>query len=93
MSLVNIELHHAVVAHLQQERLAVVLIPYVDALHDLEGLQGLFAKGDYNLLSIGHRDSLSGAADDNAMMTWWQRGKIPISAQVWVIKTIALQMT
>jgi hypothetical protein len=46
MSLVNIELHRAVVAHLQQYRLAIVLISYVDALHDLEGLQGLFAKSD-----------------------------------------------
>jgi hypothetical protein len=46
MSLVNVELHRAVVAHLQQERLAVVLIPYIHALHDFESLQGLFAKSD-----------------------------------------------
>jgi hypothetical protein len=38
MSLVNIELHYAVVAHFQKERLAVVLVPYVDPLHDLESL-------------------------------------------------------
>jgi hypothetical protein len=46
MSLVNIELHGAVVTHLQQERLAVVLILYVHALHDFESLQRLFAKGN-----------------------------------------------
>jgi hypothetical protein len=38
MSLVNIELHDAVVTHLQQERLAVVLMLYVHALHDFESL-------------------------------------------------------
>ena len=37
MSLVNIELHYAVVAHLQKERLAVVLVPFVNPLHDLKG--------------------------------------------------------
>jgi hypothetical protein len=46
MSLVNIELHDAVVTHLQQERLAVVLMLYVHALHDFESLQRLFAKGN-----------------------------------------------
>jgi hypothetical protein len=46
MSLVNIELHGAVVTHLQQERLAVVLMLYVNALHDFESLQRLFAKGN-----------------------------------------------
>lgn len=45
ISLVNIELHGAVVTHLQQERLAVVLMLYVHALHDFENLQRLFAKG------------------------------------------------
>jgi hypothetical protein len=54
MSLVNIELHGTVVAHLQQQRLAVILILYVNALHDLESLQRLFAKGDQNLFSISH---------------------------------------
>src|SRR5438874_1957846 len=46
MPLVNIELHGTVVTHLQQERLAVVLIFYVHALHDVERLQRLFAKGN-----------------------------------------------
>jgi hypothetical protein len=46
MSLVNIELYRAVVAHLQQERLAVVLILDVNALHDVESFQGLFAKSN-----------------------------------------------
>jgi hypothetical protein len=54
MSLVNIELHGAVVTHLQQERLAVVLVLYVHALHDVESLQRLFAKGNQNLFSISH---------------------------------------
>jgi hypothetical protein len=34
---VNIELHYAVVAHLLKERLAVVLVPFVNPLHDLKG--------------------------------------------------------
>jgi len=79
MPLVNIELQRAIIAHLQQERLEVVLIFYVNALHDLENLQGFFAKGDHDLLSIGHRILCVGCADDNAMMARWQRGIIPIS--------------
>ena len=58
MSLVNIELHYAVVAHLQQERLAVVLVPDVNPLHDLESLERLFAKGGQNLFSISHEGTL-----------------------------------
>ena len=58
MSLVNIELYYAVVAHLQKERLAVILVPYVNPLHDLEGLQRLFAKGGQNLFSISHEGTL-----------------------------------
>src|SRR6186713_1541019 len=54
MSLVNIELHGTVVTHLQQERLAVVLVLDVHALHDVESLQRLFAKGNQNLFSISH---------------------------------------
>jgi len=46
MPLVNVEFHGAVVAHLQQERLAVVLMLYVHALHDFENLQRLFAKSN-----------------------------------------------
>jgi len=42
----NIELHRTVITHLQEERLAVVLILYIYALHDFENLQRLFAKGD-----------------------------------------------
>jgi hypothetical protein len=34
----NIELHYAVVAHLQKKRLTIVLVPYVNPLHDLESL-------------------------------------------------------
>src|ERR1700733_8918229 len=58
MSLVNIELHRAFVAHLQQERLAVVLMLDVDALHDFEGFQRLFAQRNQNLFSISHESSL-----------------------------------
>jgi hypothetical protein len=54
----NIELHHAIVTHLQQERLAVVLMLYVHALHDFESPQRLFAKSDQNLFSIRHWGSL-----------------------------------
>jgi len=54
MPLVNIEFHRTLVAHLQKERLAVVLMPDVDALHDLEGFQGLFAKRNQNFFSISH---------------------------------------
>jgi hypothetical protein len=46
MSLVNVELHDAVVTHLQLERLAIVLMLYVNALHDFENLQRLFAKSN-----------------------------------------------
>src|SRR6185437_6192522 len=53
-SLVNIEFHRTLVTHLQKERLAVVLMPDVDALHDLEGFQGLFAKRNQNFFSISH---------------------------------------
>jgi hypothetical protein len=62
MSLVNIKLHRAVVTHLQQERLAVVLMLYVHALHDFESLQRLFAKGSQNLFSISHWSSLQASA-------------------------------
>src|SRR6478735_6275013 len=58
MSLVNVELHGTVVTHLQQERLAVVLILDVHALHDVERLQRFFAKGNQNLFSISHWGSL-----------------------------------
>jgi hypothetical protein len=58
ISLVNIELHGAVVTHLQQERLAIVLMLYVHALHDFGILQRLFAKGNQNLVSISHWGSL-----------------------------------
>jgi hypothetical protein len=58
MSLVNIELHRAVVTHLQQERLAIVLMLYVHTLHDFESLQRLFAKSSQNLFSISHWGSL-----------------------------------
>jgi hypothetical protein len=43
---VDIELHDAVVTHLQQQRLAIVLILYVYALHDFESFQRLFTKGN-----------------------------------------------
>src|ERR1700748_3773519 len=46
MSLVNIELHRAFVMHLQEERLAVVRMLYVHALHDFESFQRLFTKGN-----------------------------------------------
>jgi hypothetical protein len=46
MSLVNVELYRAVVTHLQQKRLAVILMLYVHSLHDFENLQRLFAKGN-----------------------------------------------
>jgi hypothetical protein len=49
---VNIEADRAVVAHLQQERLAVVLISNVDPLHNLENLQRFFAQGFQYFLSI-----------------------------------------
>jgi hypothetical protein len=54
MSLVNVELHRAVVTHFQQQRLAIVLIFYVHALHDFESFQRLFLKGNQNLFSISH---------------------------------------
>jgi hypothetical protein len=43
-SLMNIKLRHAVVAHLQQERLAGFLIRDAGTLHDVEDLHGLFTK-------------------------------------------------
>jgi hypothetical protein len=58
MPLVNIEFHSAFVAHLQEERLAVVLMLDVDALHDFEGFQRLFAQRNQNLFSISHESSL-----------------------------------
>jgi hypothetical protein len=58
MSLVNVELDCAVVTHFQQERLAVVLILYVYALHDFESFQRLFSKGNQNFFSVGHWHSL-----------------------------------
>src|SRR6185437_3371518 len=57
-SLVNIEFYRTLVTHLQKQRLAVVLMPDVDALHDLEGFQRFFAKRNQNLFSIGHGGSL-----------------------------------
>jgi len=51
-SLVNIELHNAIVTHLQQERLAVFLIFDVNALHDIKDLQRFFAKGGQYLFPI-----------------------------------------
>jgi DoxX-like protein len=54
VSLVNIELDRTVVTHLQKERLAIVLMLDVHALHDLEGFQGLFAKSNQDLFSVSH---------------------------------------
>jgi hypothetical protein len=58
MSLVDIEFHRAVVTHFQQQRLAVVLILDVHALHDFESFQRFFLKGNQNLFSISHWSSL-----------------------------------
>jgi hypothetical protein len=46
MSLVNIELYRPFVPHFQQQRLAVLLIPDIYALHNLESLQRLFTKSN-----------------------------------------------
>jgi hypothetical protein len=52
-TLVNVEFHHAFIAHLQQEGLAVVLVLDVDALHDVEDRQGFLAQRGQYLFAIG----------------------------------------
>jgi hypothetical protein len=52
-TLVDIELHFAVVAHLQQQGLTIVLILDIDAFHHVEDLQRLFAKRFDYFLAVG----------------------------------------
>jgi hypothetical protein len=52
LALVNVELHRAFVAHLQQQRLAGFLIGQIGALHDFKYLERLFAQRRQDFFAI-----------------------------------------
>jgi hypothetical protein len=56
---VNIEMNFAVVPHLQQHRLAIVLVLDIDPLHHIEDLQRFFPKSFDYFLSISLHMNLS----------------------------------
>jgi hypothetical protein len=60
LPLVNIELHQAVVSHLQQERLASFFIHDVGAFHNLVHFERLLAKRAQDILAIIQHDETPG---------------------------------
>jgi predicted ATPase len=53
---VNIEFHHTLVAHFQQQGLAHILISDIGAFHDLAYLERVLAKRAQDVLSIIQHD-------------------------------------
>jgi hypothetical protein len=54
--IVDVELHQAFVAHLQQERLASLLIHDIGAFHDFVDLERLLAERSQDIFSIIQQD-------------------------------------